>query len=187
MNGKFNFQPHLKGDTFSIRPLRANDFDELYQCASDKKIWEGHPSKDRHEKSVFQRWFDKAIASNATIVITDNTNDDEIIGTSRYYFYEDDDDISIGFTFIVRKHWGGNTNFKVKQLMMSYAYQFFDVVWFHIAPINIRSQKATEKLGATFSHEVISNITGKPEPWYCYRFDKKQFNKLIGPAQYKSL
>lgn len=178
MSDKFSFQPHLQGDDFSIRPLLESDFDELYQCASDKKIWEGHPSKDRHEKEVFQRWFDKAIASKATIVMLDNSNG-EIIGTSRYYFFGDDEDISIGFTFIVRKHWGGETNFKIKQLMMSYAFQYFNTVWFHIAPSNIRSQKATEKLGAVYSHEATSDITGKTEIWLCYRIDKDKFEQRL--------
>ncbi len=41
-------QPRLAGDLVVLEPLRENHLEELYGIASDKRIWEQHPVKDRH-------------------------------------------------------------------------------------------------------------------------------------------
>jgi len=171
MNG-FNYTPTLLGEDISIRPLRENDFNGLYKCASDKKIWEGHPATDRYKREQFEYWFHGAIGSQSTIVISDSLTN-EIIGSSRYYIEDSSpNDISIGHTFLSCKYWGGVTNSQLKQLMLNYAFKHFNNVWFHIALSNIRSQKATQKIGAKFSHEGISKLTGKPELWKFYKVEK---------------
>jgi hypothetical protein len=65
--------------------------------------------------------------------------------------------------------------------MFYYSFNDFDCVWFHIAPSNIRSQKATQKIGGVFSHEEITNISGKPDNWLFYKIDKKtgSCNQLV--------
>ncbi len=175
----FSYQPSLVGDTLSVRPLYEDDFDALFTCASDKKIWAGHPNSDRYQKPVFEKWFDTAINSKATVVVIDN-NRNEIIGSSRFYWLDTiPDDISIGFTFLACQYWGGPTNFELKTLMLNYAFNFFDTVWFHIAPSNIRSQKATQKIGCQFSHEEMLKISTKDELWYCYKMEKKSWQTII--------
>lgn len=172
MNNSFNFQPTMRGKSISLRPLEIGDFDELYSCASDRKIWEGHPHTDRYKLSEFEDYFQTAIKSNAFVVVIDNSSG-KIIGTSKYYVAETiPDDISIGFTFLVREYWGGKTNYELKTLMLDYAFSYFDNVWFHIGATNIRSQKATEKIGATFSHKETLSISGKDEMWFCYKISK---------------
>ena len=147
-------------------------FDELFLCASDKKIWEGHPHPNRYKLSEFTPYFSDAIDSNAFVVVIDNTLG-KIIGVSKYYPVDSvPDDISIGFTFLARKYWGGNINRELKGLMLDYAFGYFDRVWFHIGPTNIRSQKASEKIGAIFSHQEILNISGKNENWLCYKVSR---------------
>jgi RimJ/RimL family protein N-acetyltransferase len=80
-------------------------------------------------------------------VIDSQTN--KIIGCSRYYVSPNQpDSISIGFTFLHHRYWGGATNSELKRLMLNHAFECFAEVWFHIAPSNIRSRKATAKLGA---------------------------------------
>jgi RimJ/RimL family protein N-acetyltransferase len=175
MNGKFSFQPTIQGEAISIRPLKESDFDEYYSCASDKKIWEGHPHPGRYKLSEFTPYFRAAIDSNAFVVVTENTSG-KIIGASKYYLLDSvPDDISIGFTFLVRKYWGGETNRELKGLMLNYAFRYFDTVWFHIGPTNIRSQKATEKIGAVFSHKGILDISGKDETWLCYQISRDKW------------
>ena len=46
-------QPVLKGDLIELRPLRAEDFEDLYAIAADPLIWEQHPVKHRHERAGF--------------------------------------------------------------------------------------------------------------------------------------
>lgn len=168
----FNLQPNLTAASISIRPLVDNDFDELYSCASDKLIWSGHPHPTRYKLSEFQPYFQTLIDSSACVVVVENISG-EIIGASRYYRPSTlTGDISIGFTFLVRKHWGGNTNYNLKKIMLDYAFKYFSTVWFHVGPTNIRSQKATLKLGAVFTQEDTLDISGKDELWYCYKIEK---------------
>lgn len=49
------------------------------------------------------------------------------------------------------------------------------IVWFHIAPTNIRSQKATQKIGGVFSHKKNANISGKYVPWMFYKIEKENW------------
>ncbi len=175
MLSSFNFQPILNGVNVSIRALVVSDFDNLYICASDKKIWEGHPAKDRYKKVEFEKWFESAIDSNSTVVFLDNITGN-IIGSSRFYTVDEAaNDISIGYTFLSRSYWGGKTNFELKKLMLDYAFTYFDSVWFHIAPANIRSQKAIEKIGGVFFYEKITSISGSPDNWLFYQIDKNDW------------
>lgn len=177
MKKNFNFQPTLHSETINIRPLNASDFDELFACASDKDIWAGHPQPDRYKLAVFEPYFKSLLESNACVVVIDKSSQ-KIIGVSKYYYLEENpDDIAIGFTFLVKEYWGGNTNFELKTLMIDYAFNTFETLWFHVGPTNIRSQKATQKIGAVFTGEESLNISGKHENWYCYRINKKDWNK----------
>ena len=171
----FNFQPTLTGETISLRALREDDFDDLYACASDKKIWEGHPSSNRYKYSEFTSYFKASIESQACVVIVDKQRN-EIIGLSRYYQVNTiPDDISIGFTFLARNYWGGDTNRELKKLMIDYALQYFPAVWLHVGLTNIRSQKATLKIGARFIGEDTLEIGGSVGQWLCYRVTKESW------------
>jgi RimJ/RimL family protein N-acetyltransferase len=175
MSGVFSFQPFINNQNISIRPIVETDFYELFLFASDKYLWVGHPAKDRYKKVEFIKWFESAITSKATVVFIDNITD-KPIGSSRFYTIDSaPNDISIGYTFLARSYWGGKANLEIKKLMLDYAFNYFDCVWFHIAPSNIRSQKATQKIGGVFSHEEIANISGKPDNWLFYKIDKKNW------------
>jgi len=96
----------------------------------------------------------------------------EPIGSTRFYVAPNtSNDISIGYTFISRKYWGGKANASVKKLMIVYASQWFTTIWFHIAPSNIRSQKATEKIGAIFFSEESLDLGGGKKLWASYKFN----------------
>lgn len=53
-----------------------------------------------------------------------------------------------------------------------YAFNYFNCIWFHIAPSNIRSQKATKEIGGVFSYKKIANISIEPEDWLFYKIEK---------------
>lgn len=143
-----DLQPSIENEFIRIQPLDKQDFDELYKIASDPLLWEQHPNKDRYKKEVFERFFEDAIQSKGAFLVFDNKTG-EVIGSSRFYdFNKAEKSIIIGFTFISRSHWGTNYNRALKSLMINYAFQVVDKVIFHIETNNIRSQKATEKLGA---------------------------------------
>jgi RimJ/RimL family protein N-acetyltransferase len=62
--------------------------------------------------------------------------------------------------------------------LLNYALTYFDRVWLHIAPTNIRSQKATLKLGAIFVAEHEVSLGGKPASLTrSYKIEKAQWKK----------
>jgi N-acetyltransferase len=48
----FDFQPTLKGELLELRPLRAEDFDDLYAVASDPLICVPSAGRRAFEKKV---------------------------------------------------------------------------------------------------------------------------------------
>ena len=144
----------LKDNLVKLVPLNENDFENLFQLASDPLIWEQHPTRDRYKKEVFQIYFDSAFASESAFLIIDKRSN-QLIGCTRYYDYnEQESRVAIGYTFLARKFWGGNYNRAVKKLMLDYAFQFVNSVIFHIGPNNIRSQTAIQKIGAKKTREM---------------------------------
>jgi RimJ/RimL family protein N-acetyltransferase len=175
---EFDFQPTLIGDTLTLRPLVDDDFDALHAAAADPKTWAGHPAQDRYKRDVFEHYFRGLMNAGGTLAFVDHKGG--LIGCSRYYIPPDrPDDISIGSTFLDNRYWGGETNRLIKKLMLAHAFQTFETVWFHIAPTNIRSQKATIKLGASHAYDATLPISGSPALWMCFSLKKSQALTLI--------
>ena len=144
----FDLQPKLKGNLVELKPLRADDYHDLYAVAADPMIWEQHPVNDRHKEEVFKEFFRDALESKGTLVVVDSS-ERQIIGSSRFHGYDQErSEIEIGWTFLTRSHWGGIYNGEIKQLMLSHAFKYIDTVVFLIGLQNIRSQRAIEKIGA---------------------------------------
>jgi RimJ/RimL family protein N-acetyltransferase len=143
----FDLQPTLTGQLLTLRPLRPDDFDDLFAVASDPLIWEQHPANDRYKLDVFTQFFRDGLASGGALIALD-TNDGKVIGSSRFNGYnEAASEIEIGYTFLARSHWGGLYNREMKQLMLRHAFQFVHSVVFLVGPQNFRSQRAMEKIG----------------------------------------
>jgi RimJ/RimL family protein N-acetyltransferase len=145
----FELQPTLTGELLTLRPLRPEDWDELFAVASDPLIWEQHPERERYREEIFRRFFQGALDSNGAFVAIDNATG-KTIGSSRYYGYSaEESKIEIGWSFLARAYWGGKYNGEMKRLMLMHAFRFVDAVIFLVGPNNIRSQRAVEKIGAT--------------------------------------
>ena len=141
-------QPVLEGELVRLRPLRERDLSSLHAVASDPRLWEQHPSKDRTQRPVFRRWFDDALASGGALAVIDR-RDGRVIGTSRFASYEPaTSEVEIGWTFLARSHWGGHHNAEMKGLMLGHAFRSVQAVVFRVHTGNLRSQRAVEKLGA---------------------------------------
>jgi RimJ/RimL family protein N-acetyltransferase len=137
----------LEGELLRLRPLRPEDWDDLYVVASDPLIWEQHPNSDRYKEEVFREFFREALESGGALIALDSKNG-QVIGSSRYFGYDKEkSEIEIGWTFLARSHWGGIYNKEMKQLMLRHAFKFVKNVVFLVGPGNLRSQKAMEKIG----------------------------------------
>lgn len=143
----FELQPTLRGALLSLSPLRPDDFPELFAAAADPLIWEQHPASDRYQETVFRGYFDDGLSSGGALLARD-LSDGRVIGSSRYHGYnEEHSEIEIGWSFLVRSHWGGTYNGEMKQLMLDHAFRFVERVVFLIGAENYRSQRAVEKIG----------------------------------------
>ena len=144
----FDLQPHLRGKLIELRPLRSEDWNDLFAVASDLRIWEQHPENDRYKEDVFRIFFKDALESGGAFVVVDRENR-QIIGSTRFYGYNPEkSEIEIGWTFLARKYWGGRFNAEMKQLLLSHAFKFVESVVFFVGEDNARSQKAMENVGA---------------------------------------
>jgi RimJ/RimL family protein N-acetyltransferase len=143
----FDFQPVLRGELVELRPLRAEDYDDLYAVAADPLVWEQHPVRNRHEDRVFREFFREALASGGALIACD-IRTQRVIGSSRFHGYDEGrNEVEIGWTFLARSCWGGRYNGDMKEIMLQHAFRFVDSVVFLVGPQNFRSQRAVEKIG----------------------------------------
>jgi DUF1680 family protein/RimJ/RimL family protein N-acetyltransferase len=143
----FDWQRVLETNLLILRPLREEDFDNLFNVASDPLIWEQHPAKDRCQRKGFELFFKEAMESKGGFIVIDKKTA-EVIGSTRFHpVKESQNAIEIGWTFLARKYWGGAYNGSMKMVMMDHAFKFVDQVLFYIHENNYRSQKAVEKIG----------------------------------------
>lgn len=162
-----NWQPRLEGELVLLRPTRPEDWDDMFSAASDPLIWAGHPAKERYTEPEFRKYFDAALQSNGALTIIDKMTG-RIVGCSRYHDHDRERSrVEIGYTFLVRCCWGGMVNGEVKRLMLDHAFRFIETVQFAIAEDNIRSRRACEKIGATFSRQVETRMIGHRTISYC--------------------
>lgn len=153
-----DLQPILEDDLLLIRPLKIEDFQELFKLASDPLIWEQHQNKNRYTLESFTKFFDEGIASNGALAILDKQSE-QLIGSSRYKMLNEVEGVvEIGWSFLSREYWGGQYNRAFKKLMINYALQYCNQIVFYVNSKNYRSQKAVEKLGGR-------KMTYLEKPW----------------------
>lgn len=163
----------LADDLVRLDPMLDTDFERIYAVASDPLIWELHPDKERYKREVFWKFFEAGKGKGYLII---DQQSQTVAGSTRFYNYDPGDhSVAIGFTFLALKFWGGQYNRSVKKLMLDYAFQYVDKVYFHIGPDNIRSIKATSKLGAKYDCMVDFDRFGTIEPHLQYTLSKEDY------------
>lgn len=178
---QFDLQPTLVGETITLLPLHEDDFESLFEAASDPLLWEQHPDPLRYQRDVFMKnYFSGALSCGSAFVIIHNESGD-VIGSSRFYNWNPESrEVAIGYTFLTRAHWGGAINGELKTLMLDHAFRWARIVWFHIGKHNVRSRKALEKIGGHFSHEEIYEMNGAKHDYVHYRIDAPQWRGVQG-------
>ncbi len=172
-----NIQPlTLQNQKVILYPLQEFDFESLLLAASDPKIWEQHPNKDRWKKEVFKKFFEGAIQSKGAFKIVEKATE-KIIGSTRFYDYDEkENSILIGYTFYATQYWGKGINQSVKKLMLDYIFQFVSTVYFHIGAENIRSQIAINRLSATkISEKEVTYFGEESKLNFVYILSKKSW------------
>ena len=172
-----DFQPTLVGPTITIRPIAAGDWVELFAAGSDPEIWKVHPAPDRYTEPEFRKFFNGAVNSNMGFVFIDRATG-ALIGSSRYHGYDPErSEIEIGWTFIVRSHWGGATNREVKRLMLDHAFTFVDTVIFWVGDTNWRSQGAMTKIGGVKRRGLFVRELSGDRPYFIFEITKGKYEQ----------
>ncbi len=170
-----DFQPTLVGPAITIRPISAEDWTALFAAASDPKIWEVDPEPDLHTEVEFRKFFDDAIKSKMAFVFVDRATG-KLIGSSRYHNYDPGiGEIEIGWTFLVRSHWGGAANREVKRLMLDHAFTFVNTVVFWVGEENWRSLRAMIKIGAVRRAGLHKRAVTADRPYYIFEITRRRY------------
>jgi RimJ/RimL family protein N-acetyltransferase len=172
-----SLQPNLENELVTLRHLKKNDFEDLYQVAKDPEIWKQHPVPNRYQKEEFSIFFKEALASKSTLIIIDKKSQN-VIGSTRFKKLKSvHSAIEIGWTFLARAYWGGVYNRAIKTLMIDYAFSFFDDIIFYVSKSNLRSQRAVEKIGGVLTGERIFQSASVGND-LTYRISKNEWMKL---------
>lgn len=168
-------QPRLAHPALSLRPACADDWPALFAAASDPGIWAGHPAHDRWQEPVFRAFFEDGLASGGMLVA--ETSEGAIIGSSRYDFSRaNPGEVEVGWTFLVRGHWGGTANHVMKALMVGHALESVERVIFLIGDTNIRSRTAVSRIGASLTdRQMTAQLSTGPVIHLFYAIDRAGF------------
>ena len=181
LNAEFTsqWQPTLNGRLIALRPMNQDDFEALYDAASDPLIWEQHPDRERHTRERFKIFFSSGIESRGALVVIDQKTN-RIIGSSRYFDFDPVNSlIEVGYTFLTRNCWGNGFNQELKSLMLWHAFRSVENVLFLVNETNFRSQRAVLKLGAKEIDRVIKARTlGVPRVSIVYRLTRNEWQNF---------
>ena len=172
----FDLQPTLRGPQITIRPVTESDWNDLFAAASDPEIWVQHPAWDRYQEAVFRQYFDEALESGSAFVFVDRERE-LIVGSSRYHGLDAvASEIEIGWTFLARDYWGGSFNREIKTLMLAHAFRYVDTVVLWVGVDNIRSRRATERLGAVLRDNRHRHREGIDMPHVVYEIRRNRWH-----------
>jgi RimJ/RimL family protein N-acetyltransferase len=168
-------QPRLAHPALSLRPATANDWPALFAAASDPGIREGHPAHDRWQEPVFRAFFDDGLASGGMLVAQEAQG--AVIGSSRFDFSRTNaGEVEVGWTFLVRRHWGSRSDHLMKALMVGHALQTVERVIFLIGETNIRSRTAVTRIGAVLTdRQMTAQLSTGPVTHLVYAIDRAGF------------
>lgn len=174
----FNTQPVLENERIILYPLQDQDFESLYAVASDPRIWEQHPNKDRWKKEVFRGFFEGAMESRGAFKIVEKATGKTIGSTRIYNYNEQENSIFIGYTFYAVTCWGKGINRSVKTMMLDYVFRLVSKVYLHVGADNIRSQIAVGRLGAQkIAEQEVTYPGEKPRLNFLYEISREKWSE----------
>jgi RimJ/RimL family protein N-acetyltransferase len=153
----------LIGQTIDLLSLEEKHFDLLFETANDNRIWEYFPF-DGSDLNKFISHYSGALIEREKgkhypfIIFHKQTN--KIIGsTSLYNIHLKDRNLEIGWTWLHPNYWATDVNLECKYLLLTYCFDTLKCVrvQFRTNNLNLRSQKAIQKIGAKFEGILRKN------------------------------
>lgn len=179
----FDFQPKLTGCLLEMRGYEATDWPRLKAAASDPLIWDQHPIHRNWNEEFFAKSVNDSLSRGEGMIAIDRTSG-EVAGYSRFTTqFVEEGEVEIGWTFLVRKYWGGKHNLEMKKMMLRHALEFWPIVIFRIGESNFRSQRALEKIGGKRIDRVsVVDFNGEKLNHFCYKIGRSDLQSLEGQA-----
>lgn len=173
---EFDLKPIFRNELLIATPLTEEDFEGMFNAASDPEVWSQHPNKNRYKRDEFTNFFKGAMESGGAFAIKDLATG-KIIGSTRFYdLNKEENSILIGYTFYAKKYWGKNYNSSLKILMIAHAFQFVDTILFHIGATNFRSQKSIERIGAKkIAEQEVAYFGEDSKLNFVYQIKREEF------------
>lgn len=174
-------QPVLEGERLLLRPLREDDWEELFAVASDPQVWTVHPAHDRWQEPVFRAFFADALAQGGALAVNEKASG-AIVGSSRFQGHDPagGGSVEIGWTFLARRLWGGGYNAEMKRLMLQHALQYVERVEFRVGEANVISRRAMVNIGGILTdREDITVLAGVAHRHVIYEITRDSF--VAGP------
>lgn len=167
----------LEGQKVTLHPLTPKHFNTLIPQAKDPKIWEYYGRNGADENIIrhfLQEGLDLKQKSQHYPFVIYNKETGDIIGTTRFGDINPTyKTLEIGWTWYIRAAWGKGYNEECKLLLLSYAFEQLDAnrVQLKTAHFNLRSQRAIERIGATYEGTLRNHmLTGDGSPRHTVMF-----------------
>ncbi|MFZ4542647.1 MAG: GNAT family N-acetyltransferase [Saprospiraceae bacterium] len=153
----------LIGQYISLIPLDSSYQHELQNAANNEEIFAFASNKafGEHFESWWETGFKLHEKGEHIVFVVIRNSDQAIIGCTRFYDYSTQHRrLAIGYTWYITEVWGRGYNLEVKYLMLEHAFtemaiQRVELIANHL---NVRSQKAIQKIGAKLEGVLRSHI-----------------------------
>lgn len=146
----------LMGESVELLPLEEKHFEELSLMANDARIWEFYPFDMSNSKLIWNN-FKNAILEkekgNRYPFAIYNKRVNKLVGSTQFLDIQPKyKKLEIGATWLHPDYWATEINLECKLLLLTYCFETLKAyrVQLKTDEKNIRSQKAIQKIGATF-------------------------------------
>lgn len=159
----------LQGRQVRLEPLAYTHAADLFIHCADPEVWQYLPVAMPKSEEEFRREIWSALAQQdaglrqpfAVIALETET----CIGSTSYLdITPDEHRLEIGWTYYAKDHWRSAVNTECKYLLLEHAFEVRGCqrVAFKTDVLNLRSQRAIERLGAT-QEGVLRNHRLRPD------------------------
>lgn len=132
--------------------LGEQHLDGLIQSTSDGELWQYHYAGAPEPKHTLDYIKTALNTSHRIAFAVIHQTHQQVIGTTSYYNIEPDiQRLEIGYTWYAQRYWRTDVNTTCKYVLLHYAFDVlnYQAVGWRTDALNIRSQQAIERLGAT--------------------------------------
>lgn len=147
-------QAVLKGSNVLLVPFEESHRAELCRVLDNPEIWKytwrNIASRDQLERDFDQALEQQSRGTQIPFVIFDNKTGAVIGTTSIGDIDKFNRNVEIGWTSLSPEYWRTGVNTECKYMLLQYCFEQLSVirVQFSVSSLNLRSQKAVERIGA---------------------------------------